>query len=715
MKVLLKKYFPLILSTILFCTNIFAQNSQNVKVWVMPTEGKNLSNSESRWLPDEVHKALRANITNYSGLIVAEENANVLAQIQEKSYNENISDTDMVRMGKLIGANYVIRSTITAAGGAYSLNVVFQNLESGAHFAESNQNAKTTETLYMNPGCAVNEATIELCDRLDSKFGTGLSSYNKRILRNGTNDLSSDEETKYLADEEKRLNQLISNLNKEINSASLSTEADAAMLKTQLELQKAQQEEKLRQTQKRQERLLEEEKNRLAEQKEQASRSTAQKNRISSVEQTLNKKVEELRKQNFDTSSVLAQIGVIEAKKKAVIEIRASRDEDTKKLVREGEAEILAKKAEIMNAPLREAQTNSDGTMREAVRKSREELAAKEEQKIQGEYTASIEKMQKLSKEAENDLLAQIKDHNKDLNKDHSINNIVTRDFKLEVNRFIGERDAWNATVIFVSEGQELYSTNFDITYKELTKKNPDVLSDEYLDDVDLYNSLFSRNVNPITAQMRYSMRAAPDDKPSQYILHVYNIVLTHTDTGEKIKELSVNNDFTKQMTPPYDVRDERTIKVEKVRTEKEIVKQENKQKVINVFADYTKEFDQETGRFGSFNGFGSAFAFTPGGSLCDDHWMYMSLPWNHYVFFGLEFGSLPVFDKMKPYTLDSQANYVAFGLGGNKRILSLLGTNVFARAEIGGYSVKPVKTQGPEYIEGGKIVNAKVELTEDY
>ena len=102
----------------LFCSLLFAQANNSVVVWVMPTEGKNLGNTELRWLPDEIHRVLREKITNYSGLTVAEENSDSLASIQERSYNENVSEA--VRMGRQLGANYVICSTVTKTNNSYS-------------------------------------------------------------------------------------------------------------------------------------------------------------------------------------------------------------------------------------------------------------------------------------------------------------------------------------------------------------------------------------------------------------------------------------------------------------------------------------------------------------------------------------------------------------------------------------------------------------------
>ena len=696
MKKMSKKLKSVFLCALMFSAFAFAQPSRNIKVWVLPAEGKNLSKTESSWLPELVYKALREKFTNYSGFIVAEEDANEFAKIQAKSYDENISEGDIVTMGKQLGAQYVVRSTITDTGSSYNLNVLFQNLESAAHLAETNRNAKDTESLYMNPGCAVNEAFIELCDLLNPKFGTGLSTYNKRILRNGSNTLTEDEESRYLADEQKRLNEAINNLNREISAASLSTDADAAVKKTQLELKMAQEQEKLKQTMERQKRIALEIENRAKEAEAEQERSEAQKMRIFTEEQNLIRKVEAQREQKIDSSSVIAQVGVLEAKKRAILEIRNKRTEDAQKIKEEGEAEIRTKRQEIMDAPLKQTQKHSvTGEMLPKVQAEREKRASEEEKRIQKEYSELLTQMEKLSVNAENEIKKQIEDHKKNLKKDRTADNIVSRDLRLDVNRFIGEREAWEATVLFIPEGRELYTETFDISYEALTKKKADVLSDEYGADVDFYDSLFSRGLLPVKAEMKYNFSAAPDNKPSQYILHVNSILLTHTDTGEKILEKRINADYYYTMSSVYDIRSERVKEIEKIRTEQEQINQEKQEerkqvrkerteKIKRDYSNYVQDYNQKTGSFGSFNGLGAGISFDTAGKISFDGWLHFSF--SPYVFCGVEGGMLPILQQFAPFSSNYEAGYFDVGLGFNKRLLFLFPPNLFIRAGVGGY-----------------------------
>lgn len=539
------------------CCSVFAQANNSVVVWVMPTEGINLDNSESRWLPDGIQKYLREKITNYTVLIVADENPDSLARIQEISYNENISENDAVRMGEMFGARYQIKSSVTKTGADYSLYVGFQDLETGQHLAEYNKSASSFENLYQRPGCALNEAVIEMCDKLNAKFGTGLSEYKKRLLMKGANDFSSEEEKKYLEEEEKRLSAIIDGLDKEIASSKISTAADAAIRTVQLELRRSQEQEKLKQAQQKQVRLEQEAQNRLEELEKQETRSDERKKRINIAETKIKDKIELLRKQNFETSSVLAQINEIEAKKKAIIEIEKETDDQVIKLQQERDQELSEKKKEIMDEPLRVVQKDSrTGEMLPSVRQDRENRYKEEEAKIRNEYDDRINSFTNIAYSAEYELMEQIENQYIDFGATRIADNIETRDLRLNVGRFRGEAAAWSATAMVLSDGEELCSYNFDIEYKTLTGKKPDPNDYEYADYVDFYSSLFSNEeAPPVWVKLYYDVMPDGSGEPSVYFINLRSLQIYLTATGDMLGFKSINKLESIQMSPCYDIR----------------------------------------------------------------------------------------------------------------------------------------------------------------
>ncbi len=384
MKVIYKKTILVLLEFIIFSINVF---SASVKVWVMPTDGKHLNKTDSLWLPDEVHKKLRENMTNYSGLIVAEENNDELAKTQAKSYNENIREQDIIRMGKQRGANYVVLSSITAIGSAYSVNVLFQELESGKHLAESNKRASNKDDLYKIPGSAVDEAFIEICEVLNPLFGTGLSPFEKQELRKGKRALSDEENIKYLENEKKKIEEELKKINDELKAISFSTEMDAEIKRAQLELEQKQEEVKLEVNKQRRQNLLQEEENRKNDLANFKKLSAELQKRENEELEKLRDKVDVAIKRKVDAPRLFEQINQIEAKKNILIKIRNDRITETERIIEEEKAKILKREKAIMEEPLPVTQINSEtGDMMPAVRKAKEMEVQQEVERIQNVY-----------------------------------------------------------------------------------------------------------------------------------------------------------------------------------------------------------------------------------------------------------------------------------------------------------------------------------------
>ncbi len=656
-----KKIFIVLFGILLSSVTVF---SESVTVWVMPTEcGKNLNKAEARWLPGEVHKKLRENITNYSKFTVAEENSEEFAKIQTKSYNENISEKDKIRMGKQIGADYVVCSSITIIESSYRLNIFFQNLESGVYLAEINKSAETQETLYMNYGSAVDEAFIELCDILDQKFKTSLSYADKQRLRYGPYDLSRAEDRLHYEEKKKKNENDLNKINDKLQSKSLSTESYVELMKIQEELKKRQ--ELLNQDLLR---FQQEEKDRVAEQEDQKSRTPELQKTIDNELKILRGIAEETRKQKFESSSIIAQINQIEAKKKALVEMRNERNAKIKKISEEEKIQISKKQKEIMEAPLLVTQINSKtGDMLPEVRKAREKQFHKEEESIRKEYQPLLSKTQTNYIEAEKELLKQIKEDNSKLAKVYEADNIGNRKLELYVNRYQAEKKAWRATVSLIIDEENLFQKEFDISYQALTKstEEPDFFDEKYKETVDMYNSLFSLGAQPVTAKITYKISAAPANKPSQYNIHVYNIVFIDTKTGTKIESSLINGDYPYQRTPVYDIRD-------KIKTYGEIQRNE---KVEN--SEYLQLFNQhsEKGVLASKSGAGFGFGLLFDGAAGAD--VFLNVPLGKYVFL----------ESNGDFRYDSgelSFVYVGAGVGFNKRLLFGWPPNLFVCAGIG-------------------------------
>lgn len=661
-----KKIYLLII--IFFTGFILSAQTKNVTVWVMPTEAKGLTVAESNWLPKEVHNALRANITNYSGLTVVEENSDLLASIQAKSYNINISEKDSVRMGKQIGANHVIRSTVTKNGNGYSLTVIMQILESGTHLAESNQTVKKADDLYGHPGCAVNEATIEICDRLSAKYGTGLSSMEKRILRKGDIDLTNEEEIAYLKEVEKKQQELIASLNKKIATIDVSTSNDAAAETARLKAQRDQAAEKQKQANERSKRLAEEALRRQKDLELQKSRSKAQQERISKAEQEIQNKVKKLREKNFKTSNLLTQISSIEAKKEALLDIRLACEIDEEKFIEEYKKAYQQKYTEIIEAPLRAAEKDKNGVMLPIVEKSRKDQLEQENKKLIEERENAIKKSKQIVAEVEKELIPQIKEQSEALTVKRTADNIK-KDLFFEVGVYDGQSKTWDVNAILTIEGQMIYTYPFKLSYEKLTGKTANALSAEYVDNVDYYSSLFAKSM-PVTAVMTFHVEACPESEPSRYRFVIETLQLSHTEDGKVFETKTINETVKKQFEPIHDIRDDSVIHKSKANR------------------DYYAEFNQKKhGNYAGRLGVGGGVSYDIDSKIGFDAWL--NIPVGKYFFVGANLGLLPIAPKIEKYTSNYEAFYWDTGVGVNKRLLFLLPPNCYAFIGIGGYGYK--------------------------
>ena len=398
-------------------------------------------------------------------------------------------------------------------------------------------------------------------------------------------------------------------------------------------------------------------------------------------------------KSNFKTSSVLAQITSIEAKKKALLEIRESGNSEEQRIRNEYQEEYEKKYDEIMNAYLPPTQTDENGNMLPKVREAREKNAAKEKERLDSEKLEAIRKSRLIASDAEKQLLTQIKEQNQAL-KEKRVADNIRKDLVLDVSRYNGRTYSWNAVVYLVSDGQILYSTDIALSYEKLTGiKDPDVLSQDYADDVDLYTSLFAKSI-PVTAKLSYYVEACPDDQPSKYHFHIDTLQLVHTDTDKEFDKKLINYDFYRTVEPAKDIRAESIIVAEQIAVQKEEQKvREAEQKAAEKVAKKESakiENKDYIENFGMISGLGAGITVTSGfNPLLFDAWFNFPLVYI-YGFVGGRMGMIEPFPNISPFAATgAYLNYWDVGVGLNKCLAMSLHPNFFLYIGVGQYMVK--------------------------
>ena len=279
---------------IVLCVFLFSLFSiyANVNSVIVITSSKNISDGEKQWLLDLVRDKFISNFQTYSDFQFVSSNTDKIKQLQRESEKAAYDSNSMIEIGKLTTAGYAFFLDVTKTGKNYLISVQFADLTTGRNIAQSISPSKDKiEDLYNTTGCAVNEVTIDLCDKLDIP----LTIVQKKLLMKGNVDLSESEKSESYKQEINDYNNLINNLNKELKKIEISSDVNAVSEETKLKARMAMAEEKKKQAEEQQARFLEIQKAKEAEFEANAKRSEAQINKINELSRNANVKIKELR------------------------------------------------------------------------------------------------------------------------------------------------------------------------------------------------------------------------------------------------------------------------------------------------------------------------------------------------------------------------------------------------------------------------------------
>ncbi|MBP3367282.1 MAG: cell envelope integrity protein TolA [Treponema sp.] len=519
----------------------FAQPAGNVVV--LQTELQNISGNA--WLPNHLQSLLEENVQKYTDFstVVDEAAERKVKEQQRRSESTAHSESDIIEIGKLVNAKYALFSSARKAGSAYTLSIDFTDLTTGVHRVSitSKQYSKLEE-LYARPG-AVDEVTLALCGRLD----IALSAAERYVLQHGEADLSVSQQLELEKKEQERFSQQMKELDAQIAVFSMSVKADAETQKKKLEAQKALNAQKLKAAQERERRLLDEQKKRQADMVAEANRKEAAIKKRNSMIDEIERKVKDVRAAKVQGSGIMERIAFLEMKKKTFNELQAELSKRKEEIDSAADAEFKVKKAEVEARPWRAAElSGGKPTSDAAERRSREieTLLAKLRSQADKEKAAVEKEMQPAS----TSLLAEIVSDYQFLEKTTvTISSIKNeKDMQYSIGAFDGNTNAWPVLLYFYNDGKEsLGQYQASISYQDLTGKKPfsemqgsfrsaeqeDDAYNEFLDAVDMYNSLFARSEPVLTFEVDYTVE--PWSVPSQYQIRFRNLRIKDTLNGK--------------------------------------------------------------------------------------------------------------------------------------------------------------------------------------
>ena len=131
------------------------------------------------------------------------------------------------------------------------------------------------------------------------------------------------------------------------------------------------------------------------------------------------------------------------------------------------------------------------------------------------------------------------------------------------IGNYAGESYYWIAKASLFINDYCIFEKNVKIEYSKVTKKQPVSASssdtqkwNDYLDTVDLYDSMFRRQIPIICLEMDYVVEAMPDDYPSTYKVSILEYRLVDIVENKIVEKIPANySTYTFQVNPVVDIR----------------------------------------------------------------------------------------------------------------------------------------------------------------
>ncbi len=535
-------------------------------VQVIIPECINFYTSDAAWLPGQIQDKLKSNLQDYLNLrtVVDAISEEKLKELQSDSESNSRDDKTAIELGKITTAKFGLFPKIRNINPGYSLSVDYTDLTTGVQLASVTSDTYfKIEELYSLNG-AVDKVTLKLADKL----GIRVSYLNRKYLETGSVEFSLDNQLAMARQNEQQYQKLMKQYDADLYELSLSKDLSAEENRKRVEAEKALLVEKQKSEKKRLEELIIQKKQAELDAKKEANRSEELKTQRDKLAKEASAKVSEARKHKIDNLGILSQIGVIENKKKALIDIYQKVEQQCTDRFNQNEKDKKKEEYDIWTAPYITVEKINEQPTDEAI-KRRWYLVATNTENHHKKFIDECKSINLSAKPQIDDLKKEINGDLNSLTKTRKVSSIG-EDLKISFQPYDSTQYGWATHITHYSDGVMLFSYDFLIDYKSMTgKKVPNIVKapksdlDEYNDTVEMYNSLLSRGVPVICIDLNYSAKAEDKDKPSQYTFIYHSIRIIDTFTGKVVKnnQLSAKDSkVSRGIIPAQDLRWSSTI-----------------------------------------------------------------------------------------------------------------------------------------------------------
>lgn len=536
-------------------------NLTKMPVQVVNQEIVNLSVSESSWLPGQVQDKFKENLQNFLGMktVVDSKSEVALKKLQAESESEARDENTALEFGKITTAKFALFTKIRKTAKGYLVSVDFTDLTTGEQMASATSKEYIeVESLYGSTG-AVDEITLSI----GKKLGINISQLNQNLLLSGSATFSVDEQMALAKQNEENFNKMMAQYDSELEKLQMSNDINAIQNKNRIEAEKVLLVEKQNAEKKKQAELTEQKKRAEEDAKLEAERSIALKTQRDKMAKDAADKAAEVRKLKLEKQGVLGQINVLEAKKKALVEIRNAVEVRSQELYEQLVKDRDEEEKKIRAKTYSTVELGSDGKPTEAALKRRENQIIQSYTNLTNKFFADCEEVKKSTATQDSTLLAEIRTDQKSLEKMRTVSS-MGEELKVSFGTYEGSKNGWNAYLSLYSDGVLLYSDSFIVGYEALSgKKAPnmeteldDKVIEEYANNVDMYNSLLVRGDPILYFEIDYTAKAESDEKPSEYLFNFNKIRVINTVNGKVVQTSALNKKQPRTMTPTYDLHE---------------------------------------------------------------------------------------------------------------------------------------------------------------
>lgn len=537
------------------------KNITKLPVQVIIQESINLAGSEAAWLPGQIQDKLKANFQEYLGMktVVDSKSEAALKKLQAESESAARDENTAIELGKITTAKFAVFTKLRKTGTGYTISIDFTDLTTGEQMASTtSKEYSKAEYLYGSTG-AVDELTLALANKL----GIKISDLNKNLLASGSASFSLDDQLALARQNEEQFRKQMSAYDAELSKLMTSNDINAIQNKNRIEAEKALLVEKQNAEKKRQEELNAQKARATEDEKLEAERSIALKTQRDQMAKDAAAKAAEVRRLKMEKQGVLGQINVIESKKKALVEIRQGVESRSVELYNQMLKDKASEESKIRNRPLGTSEKDENGNQTERSKQIRENQVIKSNEELTNKFFADCDAVKKATANQDASLLAEIRADQKTLATTRTVSSMGD-ELKVSYGKFTGAKDGWISYISLYSDGILIFTDEFILSYEGVTGKRKPTdaeledfkVSEEYDNNIDMYNSLLTRGDPIIYFEIDYNVTSEADNEPSQYKFNFNKIRVINTVSGKVTQTSSLNKVQPRTMKPEWDLRE---------------------------------------------------------------------------------------------------------------------------------------------------------------